>query len=108
MALKAAFIFLAPEVDPARHRCQVMTPAVELTVVGVQDYAQAENVARALVDEGITAIELCGGFGHVGTAEIVTAVQGKAVVGAVRFDGHPGLKGQSGDNIFGRMMVPDL
>ena len=108
MALKAAFIFLAPEVDPVIHRCQVMTPAVELTVVGVQDYAQAESVARALVDEGITAIELCGGFGHAGTAEVVNAVQGKAVVGAVRFDCHPGLSGQSGDRIFGRVMVPAL
>lgn len=108
MPLKAAFIFLAPEVDPVRHRCQLMTPVVELTVVGVQDYAQAASVARALVDEGITAIELCGGFGHTGTAEVVNAVQGKAVVGVVRFDCHPGLGGQSGDVIFGRMMVPEL
>ncbi len=108
MALKAAFIFLAPEVDPARHRCQVMTPAVELTVVGVVDYAQAESVAQALVAEGITAIELCGGFGHAGTAQVVDAVQGKAAVGVVRFDNHPGLGGQSGDSVFARVMVPEM
>jgi len=101
MALKAAFIFVAPDADPAVHRSQVVTPAVELTVVAAQNYAQAEQVARALVDEGIVAIELCGGFGNEGTARMVKAVQGKAVVGAVRFDCHPGLGGKSGDALFG-------
>ena len=100
MALKAAFIFLAPGADPAVHRTQVVTPGVELTVVGVLDYAQAESAARGLVDEGIVAIELCGGFGHEGTARIVRVVQGKAAVGAVRFDCHPGLDGKSGDALF--------
>ncbi|MBM4432260.1 MAG: hypothetical protein FJ026_18210 [Chloroflexi bacterium] len=101
MALKAAFVFVAPEANPAKHRAVVATPAVELTVVGVVNYAEAEKVARALVDEGIVAIELCGGFGHEGTARIVKAVQGKAAVGVVRFDNHPGLEGKSGDALFG-------
>jgi len=35
--MKAAFIFLAPEADPAVHRAQVVTPAVELTTIGVQN-----------------------------------------------------------------------
>jgi len=101
MPLRAAFVFLAPGAEPAVHRAQVLTTAVELTVVGVPDYAQAEEVARALVEEGIGAIELCGGFGHEGTARIVKAVEGKAAVGVVRFDGHPGLEGKSGDLFFG-------
>lgn len=101
MALKAAFIFLAPDVDPAHHRATVVTPAVELTAVATRNYAEAEQVAQALVAEGVQAIELCGGFGHVGTARIAQAVAGKAAVGAVRFDGHPGLSGQSGDELFG-------
>ncbi len=102
MALKAAFIFLAPGADPAVHRTQVATPGVELTVVGVADYAQAERIARGLVGEGIVAVELCGGFGHEGTARIVRAVEGKAAVGVVRFDSHPGLEGKSGDTVFAR------
>ena len=101
MALKAAFIFLAPDVDPKKHRGEVMTPAVELTVVAAKDYAEAEEVAKVLVGEGIVAIELCGGFGNKGTARIVDAVAGKAAVGAVRFDCHPGLEGKSGDELFG-------
>lgn len=100
MALKAAFIFLSPSGNPQVDRGVVSTTEVEVTTVAVKDYAAAEEVAKALVEEGIVAIELCGGFGHVGTARIVQAVKGKAAVGVVRFDAHPGLDGQSGDALF--------
>ena len=100
MALKAAFIFLAPGANAQKHRSQIMTPEVELIVVGVADYDSAEKIAGELVAEGVVAIELCGGFGHVGTARISQAVKGKAAVGVVRFDTHPGLEGQSGDTLF--------
>ncbi|WFS63334.1 DUF6506 family protein [Pseudodesulfovibrio thermohalotolerans] len=99
-ALKAAFIFVAPNADPARDRNWVRTEAVELLAVAVKDYAQAETVARDLVErEGIAAIELCGGFGTAGTARIAAAVN--VPVGAVRFDIHPGLGNASGDTLFG-------
>jgi hypothetical protein len=100
MALKAAFVFVAPGADPVRDRSVVVTPEVELITVGVPDYASAEKVAVLLVADGVVAIELCGGFGHVGAARVVQAVQGKAAVGVVRFDVHPGLDGKSGDEIF--------
>src|SRR5512135_3309615 len=100
MALKAAFVFLAPGANPETDRAQVVTPGVELTVVGVLDYAQAEVVSRRLIEEGVAAIELCGGFGHEGAARIARAVEGKAAVGVVRFDCHPGLEGKSGDALF--------
>ncbi len=102
MALKAAFIFVAPGANPATHRAVVATPSVELTTVGAPNYAEAETVARSLVEEGITAIELCGGFGNEGVGRIARAVQGKAAVGAVRFDCHPGLEYRSGDAVFGQ------
>lgn len=98
--LKAAFIFVAPEADPARDRAWVKTPVVELLAVGVKNYEAAAALAGDLADEGIQAIELCGGFGHLGTAKIIEAVQGKIPVGVVRFDAHPGLGGKSGDTIF--------
>ena len=101
MPLQAAFIFLAPAADSVQHRTTVKTPEVDLTVVGVADYAAAEKAAQSLVDQGIKAIELCGGFGVAGTARIARAVAGKAAVGAVRFDGHPGLGWKSGDDFFG-------
>ena len=100
MALKAAFLFVAPEADPVKHRAVLKTPVVELTTVGVKNYAEAVRVASELVQSGVGAIELCGGFGIDGVALVKNAVAGKAVVGVVRFDNHPGLGFKSGDDIF--------
>lgn len=100
MALKAAFIFLASEVDSQKDRQTVSTPQVELTVVAANNYAEAETMAVELVNQGIETVELCGGFGNRGTGQIAAALAGKAIVGAVRFDGHPGLGGKSGDELF--------
>ncbi len=57
-------------------------------------------MAKELVKEGVAAIELCGGFGHEGVARVAKALRGKAAVGVVRFDSHPGLGSKSSDEIF--------
>jgi len=97
--LKAAFLFIAPEADAKQHRSTVATPKVELTVVGVKNYGDACQAAKELIEQGIGAIELCGGFGIEGTAAVKKAIPG-IPVGVVRFDGHPGLNGKSGDELF--------
>jgi hypothetical protein len=99
MSTKAAFIFIAPENDFNKHRAVIDSPVVELSVVGVKNYDEAEEVALKLVADGVTAIELCAGFGNEGTARIARAVKGKAVVGVVRFDLHPAFDHQSGDDL---------
>lgn len=101
MGLKAAFIFLDTEANSATDRSVVSTPGVDLTVVGTASYADAEKIARDMVAGGVVAIELCGGFGTAGIARISKTVNGKAAVGVVRFDIHPGLGNKSGDSIFG-------
>lgn len=78
----------------------MVTPQVELTAVAAGNYKEAEAVDLKLVDEGIEAIEPCGGFGNKGTARIVDAGAGKTAIGVVRFDGHPGLGGKSGGELF--------
>jgi hypothetical protein len=95
-----AFIVLSSGAEPAQHRMVLETQAFDLTVVAVPDYSSAADVARELYKEGIETIELCGGFGHIGTAEVVSSVP-QAHIGVVRFDGHPGLHGESGDAHFG-------
>ena len=100
MPLKAAFIFLAPGAEAQKHRSVIVTSQVELVTVGVSDYSSAEVLTQELIAEGVSAIELCGGFGHVGTARISEVAKGRAAVGVVRFDCHPGLDGKSGDTIF--------
>jgi hypothetical protein len=98
--LNAAFIFIAPGADPAVNRGVVETPSVRLTSIGVETYEQGVEVAKEMADAGCGAIELCGGFGIRGTYLVEQAVWGKARVGAVRFDLHPGLDNKSGDDLF--------
>jgi len=100
MGLKAAFVFVAPEADAAKHQAVIETPIVELSVVGVKNYEDAVAAARKLVEQGIVAIELCAGFGVEGVAAVKKAVGSKAAVGVVRFDNHPGLEFKSGDDLF--------
>jgi hypothetical protein len=100
MALKAAFIFVAPDCDPQQHRAVVPSPVVELHVVGVKNYREAAEAASALVAQGVGAIELCAGFGHEGVAAVQRAVGPNVPVGVVRFDLHPGFEHRSGDVLF--------
>jgi aspartate-semialdehyde dehydrogenase len=100
MTLKAAFIFVAAQADAAIHRSTVNTGDVEVITIAVKNYAEAEQVAQSLIADGIVAIELCAGFGAEGLARIKRAVGNNIAVGAVRFDFHPGLGFQSGDDLF--------
>lgn len=52
MTTKAAFIYIAPENDYKTHKAFIDSPVVNLTVVGVKDYEEAEYVAKELVKEG--------------------------------------------------------
>lgn len=100
MKVNAAFIFIAPEVDYRIHKTVVDAPMVSLNVVGVKNYSEAIEVAKELVNQGVKAIELCAGFGNEGISLISKAVKGKASVGAVKFDHHPGFDFKSGDELF--------
>ncbi len=100
MGLKAGFIFLGAGAEEKVHRSWIHTPSVELLTVGVADYEIAELVAREMEQLGIKALELCGGFGIEGVARIKKAVSKEVIVGVVRFDHHPGLNDQSGDEFF--------
>lgn len=100
MKVEAAFIFVAPNTDMNLHKSDISTDILNLHVVGVSDYAEGAEAAVKLVDEGVKVIELCAGFGNEGIAVITRAVQGRARVGAVKFDCHPGLDFKSGDELF--------
>ena len=99
MALQAAFLFLAGDAGPDS-RAVIPTGSVNLNVVGCRSYDEAEAAARELAAKGVTAIELCAGFGNEGIARIQRAVGPQVAVGAVKFDFHPGLGFKSGDQIF--------
>jgi len=98
---KLTFMYVTKNGDPEKHSVIVPSPEhLEMHIVAVKDIKQAEEVAKKLVTEGTKIIELCGGFCHQGVARIAKAVQGKAKIGVVRFDCHPALDGNSGDDIY--------
>ena len=97
---KLAFVFVAPGVDPVKHRTTMALEGLDLIVAGTQSYDHAVQVCRELVKEGVSVIELCAGFGNEGVAKVSAAVPG-IPVGVVRFDRHPAMDGKSGDQVFG-------
>ena len=86
MALtKFGFIVTGKGLDPAKHRLVMTSPSFEMIAVGIETPSQAPAVAKALLDEGVQLIELCGGFGPAGTAPVLDAVGGKIPVGSVGY-----------------------
>ncbi len=100
MKPRIVFMFLGRGVDPRKHRATIALDSSELLVVGVQNYAQAVEVSKELVKEGVKAFELCGGFGNIGVGKVAEAVKG-VPVGVVRFDMHPAAQGKTGDQMAG-------
>ena len=74
--LRVAFLFIAPDADPDQHKSWVKTPKVDLLAIDTKDYEAATVVAKNLVEQGIQAIELCGGFGQVGVASVCQSYTG--------------------------------
>lgn len=61
------------------------TADFRMKVVGVKTAAQGVDVARAMVEEGVQLIELCGGFGPVWTGRVIEAINGAIPVGSVGY-----------------------
>ena len=97
---KVVFMFWNPGADPVNHRADFDLGSAALIAIGVKNYDQAVSVAKDLVKEGAVAIELCAGFGNIGTARVAEAVPG-VPVGVVKFDIHPLLGAKSGDQVLG-------
>lgn len=97
MKRKLCFLFINAAMETPERTVMNVGDHGEMIMVGVGSYDEAVSEARKLAEEGIVAIELCGGFGTMGYARIKEAVNGKCLVGAVRFDNHPGYDGISGD-----------
>jgi hypothetical protein len=86
---KSAFIIMAPDGDPKKHRATVKTERAELTAVFIEmtNFDQAVEVAKDLVQkQGIQSIYLCAGFTHQAVARIAAAVGGRAAVQVGRGD----------------------
>jgi hypothetical protein len=94
-------MFINAAITGVQRTLMEVGPEGEMHLVGVDSYETAVTEAKKLADDGFVAIELCAGFGIMGQAEIMKAVEGKCLVGAVRFDNHPAYGGISGDEKWG-------
>ena len=86
---KSAFIYMAPDGDPAKYRATIKTSKIELTTVVIEllNFDQAVEVAKELVQkEGVQAIHLCPGFTHQAVGRVTSAVGDKVAVHVSRGD----------------------
>ena len=80
-----AMIVSAPGLDPATHRVDWQTDACRTVIVGVERTEDAVPVAKALVEDGVQLIELCGAFGAEPTARLLEATGHAVPIGPVRY-----------------------
>jgi hypothetical protein len=80
-----AFIYTAGGHPPEGTFTVVETDKSRTVLVGVPDVDSGVRVAAGLVDDGAQLIELCGGFGPIGTARVLEAIAHRVPVGAVGY-----------------------
>lgn len=97
---ECAFIYVAEGLSAEKQRASIPSDNINMNVIGVKNYEEAEQVAKEMVKKGCTAIELCAGFGIEGIYRIKKAVGSTVAVGAVKFDFHPAFNFKSGDELF--------
>ncbi|MES2581917.1 MAG: DUF6506 family protein [Pseudomonadota bacterium] len=86
MALsRFGFIVTGNGLQPDLHRSVMRSPHFEMHTIGVSSPLEGAAAARLLLNEGVQLIELCGGFGPLGTARVLAEVNGAVPVGAVAY-----------------------
>ena len=78
--MKFAFLILG-EFDSAADRAEIHHG--EARIIGVSSLEEAAQTARALQQEGVGCIELCGAFGPEGARRIAKATGGRIPVGYI-------------------------
>ncbi|MES2948347.1 MAG: DUF6506 family protein [Pseudomonadota bacterium] len=79
------FIVTGAGLQPGLHCSVLCSPQFEMFTVGVSNPADGPAAARMLLNEGVQLIELCGGFGPLGTASVLAEVDGAVPVGSVAY-----------------------
>lgn len=80
-----AFIYTADGASAAGDRIVNDNGTCRSIFVGVPTVADGVALAAALVDDGAQLIELCGGFGPLGTAQVIDAIGLRVPVGSVGY-----------------------
>ena len=89
MVVKSAFLIMAPDGDPNRHRASVKTSKTEVITVVLEqtNFDQAVKVCQNLVQkERVQVLFLCPGFTYEAVAQIANAVGEKVAINVARGD----------------------
>lgn len=85
---RTAFVAMAPNADPARHRSVVETPIYSLTTILVRNEDEAVDICRELVrKDGVRSFILCPGFTNRGVARVADAAGEGISINVARGDG---------------------
>jgi Family of unknown function (DUF6506) len=87
-----AFIFEAPETNPAIDRMVIERGGMKNIVIAIPEASCVVDVAVDLVKEGVQFIELCGGFEATWAGRVIEATEGKIPVGTVGYAGGKTVK----------------
>ena len=80
-----AFLYTAPGAPREGALTVAETPLCRTVLVGVPDVAAGVAIAPRLVADGAQLLELCGGFGPLGTAKVLEAIAHAIPVGSVGY-----------------------
>ncbi|QVQ50419.1 hypothetical protein J4H86_15960 [Spiractinospora alimapuensis] len=81
-----ASVFEHPDTDPSADRTVIDRAGQRTLLVPVADQADAPRVAKELVErEGVSLIELCGGFATATVAAVIAEVGDRVAVGHVTY-----------------------
>lgn len=82
-----AFIYLSPNFNPKDNTNESSSTNCKFKSVGIDVFNKESviEVAKQLVEEGVQAIEICGGFGPTWVTKISEAINYKIPVGGVMY-----------------------
>ena len=84
----AAFVAMAPDADPAKHRSVIETPLYRSISVLVRDESQAQEVCADLIrKEGVRSFILRPGFTNAGIGRSSEALGPDVSINVARGDG---------------------
>ena len=74
------YMFVDPSCDSAKHKAEIETSKIKMVIQGVGSIEEGASMAKKYVDEGVSIVELCGGFGYGGAKTVSDAVGDRAQV----------------------------
>jgi hypothetical protein len=80
---KFAFLLMGPKYDKQKHNACFETENKDTYIIAVNNFEEACETVKQLVEDGFGALELCGAFGEEKTRKLIEISAGKIAIGYV-------------------------